>query len=518
MSNKGKQKNLRTVVLEPEDKTANRLSVSMSWLILGIITMLLIAMVFVSDNFSSPHFWVSVVGALFLVIFSSTLLVSLQWEKRKRREDLQRDFVTGTYRYRAFRDIVRATLDSAEASDSYAYAHINLGRFRLVNDVFGYEEGDRILRTVARAIAGNLKDGELFCRVYADHFVLFLRGSSTRADLSARLEAVFDRFPKVPEAHLGSASMTVNCGVYEIEDTSIDVNAINERANIACNDAVESGRRILFYEKQMLYTLMDEHSIEAGMEKALGDSQFVLYLQPIYNLHDKTIIGAEALVRWRHPVRGLLYPDQFLPTLERTGFIRKVDLYMFESVCKLLRTWIDTGRPVVPISVNLSRIHLDDIHLVPMLTSLITFYRVPASLLELEITENSFREDEKVMLSLFHQLKRAGFSVAMDDFGTGYSTLNILKDIPLDTLKLDKRFLEQSVNTERGRSVVRDVVSMARHLNMKVVCEGIETENQLKFLASVGGERGQGYFFSRPIPVMEFENMVENRVGLSPAL
>jgi EAL domain-containing protein (putative c-di-GMP-specific phosphodiesterase class I) len=244
------------------------------------------------------------------------------------------------------------------------------------------------------------------------------------------------------------------------------------------------------------------------MEHALDKHQFLLYLQPKYLLVDDSLCGAEALVRWHHPDRGLLLPDQFLPTFERTGFIRKIDLYMFEQVCATIRRWLDVGETVFPVSVNLSRSHLDDFNLVPVLTSLVKYYGIPCSLLELEITENSFRDDEQGMLRMLTELKTEGFAVAMDDFGTGYSTLNILKDIPLDTLKLDKGFLDECVESERGRSVITDVVSMARHLNMHVICEGIETESQYLFLKRIGCEMGQGFFFSKPLSVADFETTV----------
>lgn len=474
---------------------------------LFFMVFLLVSLSILTTN-DSRYFWISVGGAIFLILLSSGLLIALRRERRKYDEIAQRDQVTGTINYETYQEHVRQALNDTTDRRPRVYVHINLGRFRLINDLFGCEGGDQVLKDVARKLSEHLTEGELMSRIYADHFVLFLFAGSTQMDTSQRLQDMFSHLPKIPETPNGTVNMTVHCGVYSIDDSAMDVKVMNERANIACNEAMAEGCRVQFYDSQMLFTLLDEQLIEAGMEQALGDSQFVMYLQPIYDLKTHAIAGAEALVRWRHPVRGLLFPDQFIPTFERTGFIRKVDLYMFEHVCKMLRSWIDEDKPVVPVSVNLSRIHLDDIHLVPMLFSLIEFYGVPASLLELEITENSFREDEKVMLSLFHQLKKVGFSVAMDDFGTGFSTLNILKEIPLDTLKLDKRFLERSVDTARGRSVVTDVISMARHLNMKVVCEGIETENQLNFLSSVGSDLGQGYLFSRPIPTGDFEKLL----------
>ncbi len=483
----------------------------MALLIVSVVacTVLSIIPIFIlHGSTSAGRFGFAASCVVLLAALACALVFSLSHQLRRVEDARLRDPVSGSISYAAFLDMAGNLLIKEKGSIPRVMVHADLDRFKLINDSFGYLMGDELLRGLAHVLDDQLESDELFCRAYADHFVLLLK-YDTKEYLIERLNGIHERCPRLPGRTTSDSWLVfVRSGVYEIKDWSMDVRTMAERANIACQEAANSRQAVSFYNESSLQSMLLEQNIETSMEHALDKHQFLLYLQPKYLLVDDSLCGAEALVRWHHPDRGLLLPDQFLPTFERTGFIRKIDLYMFEQVCATIRRWLDVGETVFPVSVNLSRSHLDDFNLVPVLTSLVKYYGIPCSLLELEITENSFRDDEQGMLRMLTELKTEGFAVAMDDFGTGYSTLNILKDIPLDTLKLDKGFLDECVESERGRSVITDVVSMARHLNMHVICEGIETESQYLFLKRIGCEMGQGFFFSKPLSVADFETTV----------
>ncbi len=454
---------------------------------------------------SQANLILSVVALMLLGGLSVALLFGLFFLVSKLEDTKLRDAVSGSISYSAFLDRATDLLMHENGSVRRMMVHFDLDRFKLINDMYGYRVADDFLRKIAQVLEANLAADEPFCRAYADHFVMLL-SCPDRPTLERRIMQIHHDCPQLPaEDDTIVRQVGIHCGVYETCEIGHGIRLMDERANIACREAEAMRKQIVFYDERSLESMVMEQNIETTMEYALDNRQFLLFLQPKYNLATGEACGAEALVRWVHPTRGLLLPDQFLPTFERTGFIRKIDLYMFEQVCITMRRWLDMGIHFHPVSVNISRSHLDDLDLVPVLSSLAMYYRVPHNLIELEITENSFRDDEGAMMKMLTGLKAEGFPIAMDDFGTGFSTLNILKDIPLDTLKLDKGFLDECVVSERGRSVITDVVTMAKHLQMHVISEGIETEEQYEFLRGIGCELGQGFYFSRPIDVAAYE-------------
>uniref|UniRef100_UPI003AB2AEB0 EAL domain-containing protein n=1 Tax=Selenobaculum sp. TaxID=3074374 RepID=UPI003AB2AEB0 len=245
---------------------------------------------------------------------------------------------------------------------------------------------------------------------------------------------------------------------------------------------------------------------------ALESGQFEFYLQPKCSIDTGNIVGAEALVRWRHPMKGLISPGKFIPVFEKNGFILKLDVYIWESVCKLLRQWIDEGRQPMPISVNVSRINLYNPKLCDILIGLVEKYQLEPYLLELELTESAYTENEKLLVSIIERLRGYGFRILMDDFGSGYSSLNILKNLPVDVLKIDLHFLGGSDKFNRGGNILTSVVRMAKWMALPVIVEGVETREQVDFLCSIACTTAQGYYFSPPIPVLDYEKMLDSSV------
>ncbi|MEG2679862.1 MAG: EAL domain-containing protein, partial [Oscillospiraceae bacterium] len=247
-----------------------------------------------------------------------------------------------------------------------------------------------------------------------------------------------------------------------------------------------------------------------SMEQALEKGEFEMYLQPKYELEHNTIGGAEALVRWISPIKGIIYPNDFIPLFERNGFVVRLDLYMFEQACQLLQYWKDSGITPVPISVNMSRVHLNDPDFLDRYKDIFSHYDFPAKLLEIELTESMVFDDVARLSEVIGKVKEIGFTCSLDDFGSGYSSLNLLKDIPVDVLKLDRSFFYSTNEDEtQSRHVVGNIVDLAKKLHMQTVSEGIETLEWVDYLRSVKCDMVQGYVFAKPMPVAQFEKLMQ---------
>ncbi|HBH0600569.1 TPA: EAL domain-containing protein, partial [Clostridioides difficile] len=286
------------------------------------------------------------------------------------------------------------------------------------------------------------------------------------------------------------------------------INTIMDRANTA-RKTIKGGHKnsFAFYDKEMHKKILKEKEIENSMVDALNNGEFIVYFQPKYSLSDYQIIGAEALVRWDNPQKGLIPPIEFIPVFERNGFIVNIDFYVFEEVCKKIREWMDEGQKVVPISVNLSRMHFVNSNFIEKFKLIVDKYKIPTRLIELELTETAVLDNIEGLLDTMNNLKEKGFVISMDDFGTGYSSLNLLKELPVDILKLDRAFFTEKDESNNEKIVISNVIKMAKELKMKVISEGVETISQVEFLKQIGCDMVQGYLFSKPMPVKEFEKI-----------
>ncbi|HGZ2699170.1 TPA: putative bifunctional diguanylate cyclase/phosphodiesterase, partial [Clostridioides difficile] len=293
-----------------------------------------------------------------------------------------------------------------------------------------------------------------------------------------------------------------------ISKSDNDINTIMDRANTA-RKTIKGGHKnsFAFYDKEMHKKILKEKEIENSMVDALNNGEFIVYFQPKYSLSDYQIIGAEALVRWDNPQKGLIPPIEFIPVFERNGFIVNIDFYVFEEVCKKIREWMDEGQKVVPISVNLSRMHFVNSNFIEEFKLIVDKYKIPTRLIELELTETAVLDNIEGLLDTMNNLKEKGFVISMDDFGTGYSSLNLLKELPVDILKLDRAFFTEKDESNNEKIVISNVIKMAKELKMKVISEGVETISQVEFLKQIGCDMVQGYLFSKPMPVKEFEKI-----------
>ena len=262
--------------------------------------------------------------------------------------------------------------------------------------------------------------------------------------------------------------------------------------------------KVAFYQESMRADARKRKVLEDAMHQALENHEFIMYLQPKYSISTYKMVGAEALVRWQHPERGLIPPNDFIPIFEENGFVIPLDEFMWEEACKLLAEWQREGKKMLPISVNVSRRHLIDVHFVEVLNHLIEKYQIPKRYLEIEITET---EQSKMQERGIALLKENGYTLLMDDFGSGYSTLNMLKDTQFDVIKIDRGFLQNFIASDRGQKIVEHTIKMSQDIGLGMVAEGVETKEQAEFLSNCGCDIAQGFYYAKPMCVADFKQL-----------
>lgn len=380
-------------------------------------------------------------------------------------------------------------------------------KFKAINDMLGYERGNLVLQRAANLFKENLRTNEFICRNFADNFVLLL-SFTDRRELRARLMDLLTLIRRDCTAIDSCVMVDGVFGVYEVEE-NVPFYIALDRARFALENAKNSSKEsIRFYDEKDRHRLLQERQLESIMEQALADGSFALMLQPKFNFQTGKMEGAEALVRWNQADRGLIRPDDFIPLFERNGFILKLDMFILEQAVKFLAKWRSDGKQQVPIAVNFSRLHLNDSRYIPQMTRIVDEYDVPHRLIEVELTESVILNNHELAQNVVRGLHNKGFSVAMDDFGSGYSSLNVLKNLRFDTIKLDKEFVSGCEQNPTARKVVQGAVEMIKAIDAKVVAEGVETAEQAEFLRRVGCDLAQGYYFSRPVPVEDFEKLL----------
>lgn len=412
------------------------------------------------------------------------------------------DELTGIYNKQAFYVKTQEMLQENPLR-KFDLLRVNIERFKVLNDLFGEATGDKLLRYIGHF----LKEINLpLCvsgRLYADNFaVCYEAGNGDSKRMISTLQMVADSFA------ISNRTM-LSFGLYRIDDKNLPVSVMCDRANMALWRAKGNFKTpYCEYDETMRVQVLKEQKIVNAMEQAIENKEFVVYLQPKYELETETIVGAEALVRWNSKDNGFISPGDFIPVFENNGFVYEVDKFVWEETCRYLRKWLDEGRNVKPISVNVSRIDLYDPKLVEHLVELREKYNIPHEYLELEITESAYTDDPEQIITITKNLSDAGFLILMDDFGTGYSSLNMIKDLQVDVLKLDMGFLKNTKNVVKGGNILAAIMQMARSLDMQTIAEGVETKEQVEFLQDIGCQYAQGFYYSRPIPVTDFEKLI----------
>ena len=417
----------------------------------------------------------------------------------------ERDSVTGIYTKMKFYQEVRKVLNEV-SDETFAFVRFDIDRFKMINNFYGLKEGDKVLLTIANELEriSEVFDHFVYGHLENDVFACCLPYREENIDLL--VNAISLKLKKVNKDY----NIKMSFGVYVINDYNMDVSEMYDRAFLAAKSCKgKFVENVVYYDESMIENMRQEQYIINEVNRALEEEQFEVFFQPKINLITDKPFGAEALVRWKHPEKGMISPSDFIPIYERNGIIGRLDQYMWRHVCQLLRKWLDEGKSPDPISVNVSRVNIYNPHLVDILKKLVTEYRIPPHYLNLELTESAFMEDQSLVMRTMSKLHSLGFKIMMDDFGSGYSSLNILKDMEVDYLKVDMKFLQNEEFNGRGEKVLTSVIRMAKWLHLPSIVEGVETKEQVDFLKCIGCEYAQGYYYAKPMPAEEYERYME---------
>ncbi len=383
----------------------------------------------------------------------------------------------------------------------FALIQFDVEKFKVLNEQYGEETGDALLDFFVEKMKLVCREDQLYVRLSADVFMMI-----TAYDTKQDIRDLIEKIDKELLGYQGIAYRLVY-GVCYIKNKKDTLRKYGDGAAFARQSVKGNAlEHVGFYQADMRKHASDIKFVEDNMEKALKERQFEMYLQPKYSISGNRMVGAEALARWNHPTLGLVSPACFIPVFEENGFVIRLDAFIWEEACRTISRWIDSGMEPVPISVNVSRRHLQNSAFIGMLEDLIEKYHIPKEYLEIEITE-TIQEDKAV--ERIETLREHGFKLLMDDFGSGYSSLNMLKDTPFDVIKIDRGFLQNFISSGRGQEIVRYTIRMTRAIGLDMVAEGVETEEQARFLSECGCDIAQGFYYAKPMPVAQFDKMIK---------
>lgn len=415
---------------------------------------------------------------------------------------LKHDPLTGIYNREYF--FYQTTQLLQKSEQPMVMIALNVERFKLINDIYGIETGNLVLKKIAEQLKETAADNCIYGRISSDQFAICLPDIYSVETLEENSRG------KMMAIGHGSFPVVIKFGVYRIVDKAMPAESAYDRATLALNQVKgQYHTNVGYYDHALRERMLKQQSIVNDMENALREEQFELYLQPQMNHTNGQIIGAEALVRWEHPERGTISPAEFIPVFEENGFITKMDQYVWEKACQIIQKLRNEGREHCSISVNISTKDFYYVDLYEVFTGLIDKYQIPPRSLKLEITETAFVMDQANQLELVKRLQGAGFIIEMDDFGSGYSSLNTLKDIPVDVLKMDMKFLSQSEDMQRSQNILQMIVALSKSLGMPVIAEGVETKSQADYLSTIGCENIQGYYYAKPMKQAEYEQYLQ---------
>jgi diguanylate cyclase (GGDEF)-like protein len=440
-------------------------------------------------------------------IAGALLLRSAGKHYREHLNDLAfRDSLTKLHNKNYLLESHKDIFSSGTGGNLMAYVEFDINNLTMFNDTNSYAVGNLLLRSIGEVLASALGSGEEGFRIGGDHFgiVLSYRLTKEITDKLKKLSALF----REQASKNGIANCTVSFafGVYTPGAGEVQATKMMDYADTARKQAKgHSGDGIVFFSEQIMDQLRERQMIEEVMRDALKNGEFKAWIQPKVDMETGQVCGGEVLVRWIDREGKMRMPDSFVPVMEADGFICEVDYYMFSEACRLKKRWRDAGCRDVVLSVNMSRDHIRHKDFIKHLCNIADDHQVKRNTLEIELTESLYAKETQTMVQIAQRFRNAGFYISMDDFGSGYSSLNLLKELPIDVIKLDKGFLDEMRMSKKGTAIIKSVVSMANEIGVRTVCEGVETREQVDFLMSVGCRTAQGYFYSKPLPPDEFE-------------
>lgn len=386
-----------------------------------------------------------------------------------------------------------------ESEKKYQIICFDIKSFKLINDLFGFSAGDRVIQNISRYLTEHAFEGALYSRLESDRFAILVEETYAQQMIQLLTETEFHI--KEQDSYL----LHIDVGVYEIDDKTIPVSLMCDRASMALDTIKDDLRKqVAWFKETMREQAVKEQILYGELHRAIKNREMIIYLQGLYDAEEK-LVGAEALVRWNHPEKGILSAGTFVEILEKNGLIVTLDQYIWELACEQLKKWSAEGKAQLYLSVNISAKDFESIDVCEVLTGLVHKYEVAPEKLRLEITETTLMEDIEKNLKIVDKLRENGFIVEIDDFGSGYSSLNMLKDITADVIKLDMKFLQKCKNEVRSKTILQAMVELVKKLGMQVVVEGVETREQFELLKAYQCDFFQGYYLMRPQSVEGFE-------------
>ena len=419
------------------------------------------------------------------------------------------DAMTGVYTKEYFFKYAQSIIKDNPDVD-FCIVELDVNKLTMINEMYGLNEGDRLLKRMSSIIKGVLEEERFtaIARIHADLFAFL-------CPYSEKVEKNYIEDIEKAVADFGVSlnfELLISFGVYHIDDRDLEVSKMCERANLALKSVKGNYiNHVGHFDKEMREKAVLEIDITSKMNKALKNGDFKVYFQPKHSLDDESVIGAEALVRWIAHGKTIYNPDQFIPIFEENGFIMKLDTYVWEETCRFISILKAQGKIVPPISVNISRVDLYNPDLVETLVGFTKKYAIDPKMLRLEFTESAYAQSEQLMLKTMEKFHAYGMNVEMDDFGSGYSSLNMLKDVPIDGLKIDLRFLSATHNETKSNRILAAVLHMAKWLGIPSIVEGVETKEQINHLKNLGCTTVQGFYYSRPMPQNEFVDYLDEK-------
>lgn len=420
---------------------------------------------------------------------------------------IERDSLTGLYNRRGFvRAAERILEESKDSGIQYAVMFFNLKNFKAVNDYYGIDGGDMLLRGFTAKVKESFLNPVIFARSEADHFVCLVDSENIDYDkLPLLLRGVFT-------CNNHSVEVQGLCGIYMVKDAGIGINRMCDRAKLAKEHITDIHvKPYAIYESSMRDTYLEKALSINSIDSAIDNKEFKVYYQPVFDINTEKIVSAEALVRWIHPEYGFISPDRFIPGLEETGLVSKLDMYVFSETSRFIKERSDNNQFIVPISTNLSWMDFYDTNMLDNLLVDLKQEGRPYGYVRFEVTETSYAGMAEKNHSVLKAFKDAGASILIDDFGSGYSSFSTITEYDFDILKLDMGFVRKIGKNSKIGSVIHSIIDMAHHMGMHVIAEGVETEEQVSFLRRHGCDYVQGYYYSKPLPMEDFAKMLNEQ-------
>ncbi|GMK93531.1 TPA: EAL domain-containing protein [Clostridioides difficile] len=450
----------------------------------------------------------AIYAVLFIILIFIAIIFYIIYIKKSNEKEIlslaYEDKVTHIGNQNKFyRECSKYLLD--KPSLNYIIVYFDINNFKMINDTFGYEFGDNLLITIAKALKEELTEGEVFARLSSDYFAIFCDYKNGRNKIIRKLDSIRNNI----ESNLSIVFEISLCvGIYFVEEDEVDIQKAVNKANMVRSVAKGKNINYAIYNEDVRNKLSEESMILDDIKIALVKNQFEVYYQPKFSLVNGEMIGSEALIRWNHPEHGFISPAVFIPIAEKSKLILKIGRFVFEKVCTDLSEWKKQGKKIVPVSVNLSRVELYQPDIVKFINKTIQMYNLSSDLIEIEITETVAINELNILKNVLNELRKYGFSISMDDFGTGYSSISCLRDMPIDILKLDKSFLDGIEHDERSRNIAKSIVSLAKSLDLVVIIEGVESKEQAELMKQFGCDLVQGFYFARPMPAKNFLDLL----------